>query len=52
MLIHPFTALVYVFYHKLYSKEIKNIEIMANQATLSNLDNVSKFVIEIIPCEL
>ena len=35
MLIHPFTALVYVFYHKLYSKGIKNIEIMANQATSS-----------------
>ena len=37
---------------EIYSREIKNIEIMANQATLSNLDNVSKFVIEIIPCEL
>ena len=37
---------------EIYSREMKNIEIMANQATLSNLDNVSKFVIEIIPCEL
>lgn len=32
--------------------EKNNKEIIGNQATLSNLDNVSKFVIEIIPCEL